>query len=44
MRLLGVKTVTELNERHVNTALLDAHLFNGESGLDKVGRELRSRL
>ncbi|KAI0181653.1 FMN-dependent dehydrogenase-domain-containing protein [Hypoxylon sp. FL1284] len=44
MRLLGVKNVSELNPRHVNTNALTSRLFDGPSGLDEVERELQLQL
>ncbi|KAI1135352.1 FMN-dependent dehydrogenase-domain-containing protein [Hypoxylon sp. FL0543] len=44
MRLLGVKKVSELGPRHVNTSALASRLFDGPSGLEQVERELRSKL
>ncbi|KAI1389077.1 FMN-dependent dehydrogenase-domain-containing protein [Hypoxylon trugodes] len=44
MRLLGVKNVSELGPRHINTSALASSLFDGPSGLEEVERELRSKL
>ncbi|KAI8960654.1 FMN-dependent dehydrogenase-domain-containing protein [Daldinia sp. FL1419] len=44
MRLLGVKHVSELSPRHINTSALTSGLFDGPSGLEDIERELRSRL
>ncbi|KAF4901495.1 Cytochrome b2 [Colletotrichum fructicola] len=44
MRLLGVERVDQLNPRHINTDGLQAQLFSGSSGLEKVERELRPKL
>lgn len=44
MRLLGVKTVSELSPRHVNTSALVSTLFEGPSELDEIERQLRPKL
>ncbi|OTB01141.1 hypothetical protein M426DRAFT_75329 [Hypoxylon sp. CI-4A] len=44
MRLLGVKTVSELGPRHVNTSALNSRLFDGSPDIEEVENELRSRL
>ncbi|KAI1087628.1 FMN-dependent dehydrogenase-domain-containing protein [Rostrohypoxylon terebratum] len=44
MRLLGVKTVSELGPRHINTSALASTLFDGPSGLDEIERQLRPKL
>ncbi|XDG03658.1 hypothetical protein ABKA04_003273 [Annulohypoxylon sp. FPYF3050] len=44
MGLLGVKTVSELNPRHVNTSALASTLFEGPSGLGEIERQLRPKL
>ncbi|KAI1370330.1 FMN-dependent dehydrogenase-domain-containing protein [Hypoxylon crocopeplum] len=44
MRLLAVKSVSELNPRHVNTSALTSRLFDGAPGLEQAERELRSKL
>ncbi|OTB13534.1 hypothetical protein K445DRAFT_24707 [Daldinia sp. EC12] len=44
MRLLGVKNVSELNPRHINTSALTSRLFDGPSGLEDVERLLRSKI
>lgn len=44
MRLLGVKKVSDLSPRHVNTSALTSRLFDGPSGLEEIERELRSKL
>ncbi|KAI1452300.1 FMN-dependent dehydrogenase-domain-containing protein [Annulohypoxylon moriforme] len=44
MRLLGVKTVSELGSRHVNTSVLASQLFDGPSGLEDIEGQLRPKL
>ncbi|KAI0853850.1 FMN-dependent dehydrogenase-domain-containing protein [Daldinia vernicosa] len=44
MRLLGVKNVSELSLRHINTSALTSRLFDGPSGLEDVERKLQSKL
>ncbi|KAI1767054.1 FMN-dependent dehydrogenase-domain-containing protein [Hypoxylon sp. FL1150] len=44
MRLLGVKSVSELSPRHINTNALALRLFDGPSGLEQVERERQSKL
>ncbi|KAI1471113.1 FMN-dependent dehydrogenase-domain-containing protein [Daldinia caldariorum] len=44
MRLLGVRNVSELNPRHINTSALTSGLFGGPSGLEDVDRILQSKL
>ncbi|KAI1659161.1 FMN-dependent dehydrogenase-domain-containing protein [Daldinia decipiens] len=44
MRLLGVKNVSELSLRHINTSALTARLFDGPSGLEDIERKLQSKL
>ncbi|KAI1411304.1 FMN-dependent dehydrogenase-domain-containing protein [Hypoxylon sp. FL1857] len=44
MRLLGVKKVSDLGPRHINTSALTSTLFDGSSGLEDIERELRPKL
>ncbi|KAI2616339.1 FMN-dependent dehydrogenase-domain-containing protein [Hypoxylon sp. NC1633] len=44
MRLLGVKSISELGARHINTTALTSRLFDGPSGLEEIERDLRSKL
>ncbi|OTA85294.1 hypothetical protein M434DRAFT_377173 [Hypoxylon sp. CO27-5] len=44
MRLLGVKKVSDLSPRHVNTSALTSRLFDGPSGLEEINGELRPKL
>ncbi|KAI2467309.1 FMN-dependent dehydrogenase-domain-containing protein [Annulohypoxylon bovei var. microspora] len=44
MRLLGVKTVSELGPRHINAGALTSRLFDGPSGLEEIEKQLRSKL
>ncbi|KAI1403463.1 FMN-dependent dehydrogenase-domain-containing protein [Hypoxylon fuscum] len=44
MRLLGVKSVSQLGPRHINTSALTSRLFDGTSGLEEIETELRSKL
>ncbi|KAI0130931.1 FMN-dependent dehydrogenase-domain-containing protein [Daldinia grandis] len=44
MRLLGVKDVSELSLRHINTSALTSRLFDGPSGLEDIERKLQSKL
>ncbi|MCJ1225817.1 hypothetical protein MMC12_002466 [Toensbergia leucococca] len=44
MRLLGARTIQELNPKHVNTRLLDHQLYDGPAGLEKFGMWASSKL
>ncbi|KAI2779271.1 FMN-dependent dehydrogenase-domain-containing protein [Daldinia loculata] len=44
MRLLGVKNVSELSLRHINTSALTSRLFDGPSGLEDIERRIQSKL
>ncbi|KAJ1337304.1 L-lactate dehydrogenase (cytochrome) [Microdochium nivale] len=44
MRLLGVERVDQLGQRHINVDALQARLYSGPSGLDRVEAELQPKL
>lgn len=37
MKLLGVKNVSELGPRFVNTRMLERDIYDGDAGLDRTG-------
>ncbi|KAL2695733.1 hypothetical protein AAEP93_003826 [Penicillium crustosum] len=44
MRLVGVRSVSNLRPQHVNTSLLNAQLYDGPSGLNAVENSLLAKL